>query len=787
MILQALPCRRGANSVGELLKILGDEVDPNGRDGPVVLVNGRQVNSLQEAADLPTEALVSVQLLPAEAAARLGQSPSRRVISVVLKTHHKQATLLAERGQSTGGGGAINAGEINLLRASNANRDSLVVRVRDAAALLENERGVRPDVLALPYDLLGNLVAQPQPGLGIDPALSLANGGPVTVVGLSGLPGKPTMAQLLARANRANATDNGGARTLQPQMLSRSVNGNVTRQVGEGTLSLNIRGEWIDADGLGGLFAAMVPVPRTSPFAPVASDSAIARFAQRPLEQGNRSFNLDVGGNFAAPLGKWQVTGLVDINHRINRAANDLSYDLSGYLTAVAAGVADPFAPIVVEDGQVRRSTTRYRSDQSQAQLVASGRLFRLPAGTVLATVKAGIRRERAVSNSSYNGFDRSRRHRRDEDSAQVTLQVPLLAGSARAGAVGLDLAGAVRRVTAVGTLLDYEATLNALAAPGINLRATAKREEVAPSAEALSDPLLASDNYRIFDFASNQTVLVRYLGGGNPDLPVAAREVLSAGLTADLTRQLKLSGEYTHRVVKGGQGTLPPNSATVQAAFPDRYQRDQSGKLVQVDGRPVSFLRETADQLHWGLDLRTALGRQGAIAARGTGAATGFSGGDSARLQLSIDHYWLLRSTRQARPGLQVVDMLAGGAAGYGSGTARHSIRLNASLASGGVGVQLAAAWRSRSTIRVADVPSSGDLTFAAHGTLDVRGYADLGTLFRSQPVLAGTRLSLRVDNLLAAHQQVRDASGAQPQRYQSALLDPQGRNFLLSLRKVF
>ena len=56
-----------------------------------------------------------------------------------------------------------------------------------------------------------------------------------------------------------------------------------------------------------------------------------------------------------------------------------------------------------------------------------------------------------------------------------------------------------------------------------------------------------------------------------------------------------------------------------------------------------------------------------------------------------------------------------------------------------------------------------------------------------REHPFLRGMRVSLSIDNLFDARQQVRDRLGATPLSYQPGYLDPLGRSVRLTLRKLF
>ncbi len=119
-------------------------------------------------------------------------------------------------------------------------------------------------------------------------------------------------------------------------------------------------------------------------------------------------------------------------------------------------------------------------------------------------------------------------------------------------------------------------------------------REKQAPTPGALTDPIITIDSYRTYDFLRGETVLVRYITGGNPDLRVENRDILTLSgqgkpfKTVDFT----LNAQYTRTLYHDPMNSLPPPSAEVQAAFPDRFRRDADGRLYEIDARAVNFVR---------------------------------------------------------------------------------------------------------------------------------------------------------------------------------------------------
>ena len=106
------------------------------------------------------------------------------------------------------------------------------------------------------------------------------------------------------------------------------------------------------------------------------------------------------------------------------------------------------------------------------------------------------------------------------------------------------------------------------------------------------------------------------------------------------------------------------------------------------------------------------------------------------------------------------------------------------------GLGARLTGEWQSATRVDGIDGFSQTQLRFGSLATFDLRLFADLGQrpkLVESVPFLRGARVTLGVSNLFDTRQEVRDATGATPLAYNPFFLDPVGRSFQLSLRKLF
>ncbi|MNI76811.1 hypothetical protein D3C73_1330640 [compost metagenome] len=99
-----------------------------------------------------------------------------------------------------------------------------------------------------------------------------------------------------------------------------------------------------------------------------------------------------------------------------------------------------------------------------------------------------------------------------------------------------------------------------------------------------------------------------------------------------------------------------------------------------------------------------------------------------------------------------------------------------------------LNANWKESTRINGGDGPDD-DLSFSDLTTVNLNLFADLSSrqnLVSRYPWLKGARVSVGVENLFDQRLEVRDGLGNTPLSYQPDYLDPLGRTFRISLRKI-
>ena len=118
--------------------------------------------------------------------------------------------------------------------------------------------------------------------------------------------------------------------------------------------------------------------------------------------------------------------------------------------------------------------------------------------------------------------------------------------------------------------------------------------------------------------------------------------------------------------------------------------------------------------------------------------------------------------------------------------GRPRHEVQFETGYYNNGYGARLQGNWRSGTTVD----SSAGDLKFSPYFDLDLRLFANLEREFRTgleAPLLPRRSVRLRRRQYLNNRPKVRDQNGVTPLSYQPDLLEPIGRTFGITFRKLF
>ncbi len=371
----------------------------------------------------------------------------------------------------------------------------------------------------------------------------------------------------------AGFTD-GAFRTLNPETRSLSVNGVLTQPLGGGVSgTINGAVETAQSDSELGL----------SPFSAEALD--------RHSETRDGSLGAVVNGAYAG--WQWSYTGGVERSESrstTERASSVLAYtDRSKSVTTTATS-----------DAVVNRA------------------LFSLPAGQASATLAGKVQAQRFDSDSLRAGVSRSTELARDIGEVRASLDLPITRRGegipAGIGAISANVNVAAQNLSDFGALTTIGYGLNWTPIKPLRVLASVSQSDEAPSVNQLGDPVQATPGVRVFDLRRGVTADVIRLDGGNPDLNAGERRVLKLGVTFKPfdARNLTFQANYTATRSRDLATAFPSASTQVESAFPDRFVRDASGALVQIDARPVNFARQDREELRYGFTFSKTLATKG-------------------------------------------------------------------------------------------------------------------------------------------------------------------------------
>ncbi len=439
------------------------------------------------------------------------------------------------------------------------------------------------------------------------------------------------------------------------------------------------------------------------------------------------------------------------------------------------------------------------RTTSADLQAMGYGSFASLPAGEATASLSARFDHFGYRNRSSGPlGTAHSALSRRTV-AGQLSTDLPLL------DSLSANFNAEFSRASDFGALRTLGYGLRWAPTRWLSVTLSSTDAEEAPDIESLGRPQLLTPNVRVYDFATGQTRDVTRIDGGNPELSAERRRSFRASLSLRPLRRANLSvtAAFVRSRSRDPVGSLPAALPAFEETFPERFERDEADRLVRLDARPLNFARAERDELRWGFTFLKSVRRHLPEASPTAGPLP--SGVEEAReagfdlarirnsrrtadsLQLAVHHSWRIRDRLLLREGLPALDFLGGSSAGLRGGSARHQVEIQAAAYRGGFGVRIEGSWQSGS--RVEDTPGR-TLLHSDLARFDLRLFADLGERsgsMRRAAWLKNSRISIEVDNAFDARPRVRDAFGATPAGLQPVLLDPAGRSFRLTLRKLF
>jgi iron complex outermembrane receptor protein len=843
----------GVSSVADLLT----ELSPQTRSGrgsggaPVVLLNGRRIGGFSEIRDLPTEAILRVEILPEEVALKYGYRADQRVVNFVLRPRFRAYTGELIDTLATDGGRNQPGARADWLRIQRTGRTSVHLEYDQASALTEAERSI----------------IQAQGGASSAGTVTLADG---TTLGApaSAANGAVAAGDFLTTVN---PVDQSRFRTLLPETKSFQANGvyatSLTDRIGA-TFNARVQHDVSDADR--GLVTGNFLLPVGNPFSPFASDARVSRAFPDlgALGQHVESTDAHLGASANGDQGRWRWTVNANADYSASDTRSQTGLDTTAFqslLTASDPG-ANPFGAFDLL--RTPDNLGRSRSTNLALDTLVTGPVFSLPAGDANTSIRIGASSADFTSRSTRAGVTQPADISRDIGNAQVNLDLPIASRTRGVlsvlGDFSLNANVAADHLSDFGTLwtLGYGANWSPLR--GLRLIYSVTHEDEAPSAQQLGNPQVPTAGVRVFDYVRGTTATVTTVTGGNPFLRADERHVTKLGATLQpwSDRDINVIANYVTERVDDPIASFPAASAAIEAAFRDRFTR-VNGDLVRLDTRPVNFARSERSELRYGFNvsfklkskiqkelgafragtgpnpfagLRPPGGRRrdgdgapadatrpdgsGARAAanggeqprggdapgggRGPGGGFGggrggfgggrFGGGGGAaaggRVQFALYHTWHFTDRVTIADGGPVLDLLNGDAIGGSGGQSRHELEGQAGYSNNGLGARASLNFQSATRVNGGTPTSPQTLDFGSLTTVNLRLFADFSQridLIRAHPWLRGTRVTLSLNNAFNQRQRVTDQTGTVPIGFQPGYLDPLGRTVRLSIRKLF
>jgi hypothetical protein len=767
----------GASNLAEILSQLSAQTGGSqGRagGGSIVLVNGKRIGSLDEVKTLPPEAIQRVDILPEEAALRLGYPANSKPVNVVLKPNYKAVSgELEDRVTTRGLRNDFNT-EVNVVDIAGDNRITANLQYQIGDAITEAKRGViRPVDANAASD--GGLVTNPLGGA-ILPASPLVLGVPAAISG--------SVTAFLA----APAIDTTGSfHTLIPSTRQFTADGTLARALGNGK-ALTVSGKFdnlIADDMLGPAIADLqIPVEVSSPFAvPLHLRRSLP---DQPAVMRRTKTNTTHLGAMLAGFGRWQWSASVNFDGVDQSRRRQGGVDALPFQAAInAGGLIDPFAapaPGLLQP--CSESTSNSHDRLYAADLFASGDLIPFRSGSINLSLRATAARESIDTAQSAQSSALVRNH----VGGQASLDVPLLSKSSAVGALDAGLNAGGDSYSDAGSISSWGATLNWKPTRHLSLLLATSKDQMVPGLSQLGAPTEVTPDAAFYDYGTARSLLISRIDGGNLALAGDSRKIFKAELGWRPISGLNLTTTYTSLYDRNAQFAFPGITPEAEAALPLRFLRNATGALLSVDTRPFDAALERRQELKLGLTFNKNFksGNERKIPGGGAFGGGHAFGAQGKMIQFSLTDTVRLQDKVELVPGAATIDLISGNVLGDTLRVPRHRIEAQLSGAYHGFGLRSNIVWTSGG---VAGAGHSGQLDFADRLAFNVRLFyfpASNPAVAAAAPWLNGVRFLFVVDNIFDSYQRVADRVGVTPLAYQRGLIDPIGRTFRFSIRKT-
>lgn len=427
---------------------------------------------------------------------------------------------------------------------------------------------------------------------------------------------------------------------------------------------------------------------------------------------------------------------------------------------------------------------TRNESQSLGLNSAAGRTLIDLPMGPVVANLSGTLMGSRSIIDRDQVRATTNFQAR----EARGSLAIPISKAGAETamgrviGDLQATLGGSIRKASGGG---GDEVNGGLAWTPGKRLRLNGAWSASSDSVSDLQrfEPLYYGTPRVVFDFQNGEAVEILPILGGNPDLRPPRSERLSLTAAVGPFTSWSLSGNlgYQRAESTDGIGSLPELTEDVEAAFPDRIQRDANGHLISIDYRPMNLSSSLTEGLTSSLNFNLP---------RPMGAAAN----EAAVLRVSLSYNYRLKSAVALVAGRPDLDRLKGD----GGGASRQDARIMLDARRGRWGVNASARWQDGyRTRRVSGMDRPGDLVTEPFTAVNLKLSFQMTSSMSRAPQegeegasrrrSGGLQLNLEVENLFDARPGAHLGDGSPAPGYGQDLQDPIGRTVRLALQRRF
>jgi hypothetical protein len=743
----------GATNINELLEALAPQIGSvQGRGGeqPVLLLNGQRISGFRELRDIPTEAIVRVEILPEEVALKYGYRADQKVVNIVLRQRFRSTTALIGGGGATEGGYANGTGDLTRFLIQKNGRTTINLHAEGNSMLTEAERDIDIDPNQIPTgataeqvraarsligtkrDIRGSTTFNRQLSTNVSATLNteLEHNEGRSLIDLS-----PT---LLEPLDRDTNTDSAHVGLVLNGTTKSQWHWTVT-----GTGDLDRTLTHTDRDN------ATFPTDRTRETVATAELKATANGNLFKLPAGFASTTLTLDGN-TQHLDSSRTRQGIGSSDSLSRTTGDAAINLD--------------LPI----------SRRGRDFSALGNLTLNGNaeVDHLSDFGTLTTIGAGLNWSPVDRLNFITSWTR-------EEGAPTINQL---------GDPLLDTPGS--------RIFDFSTGQTVLveAITGGNPNLKADRRTV----------MKLSGNWQPFektDFRLRADYVHQTID--NPISNITATPAVEAAFPGRFTRNA--AGQLTRvdltpinfdessrdQLRLGFDFTKPLKSRRPSQSVVDQLRQQFGfGPRGAPGGGGQSAGPPPGPPPEGGAPPPGQGGRGGGFGGgRGFGGGGGFFGGgqNRGRLMFSLTDTITFVDKVRITPGGPELDYLHGDAAGSSGGTPRHQVQAQLGWFNNGLGARIGANWQSATDV---DTLTGDNLHFSPVGTFDLRLFAnpgDIPELVVKHPWLRGTQVRLEVNDVFNTRPHVHDAAGNVPINFQPDLLNPLGRTIMISFRKLF